>query len=479
MAENGTGYQHIALVTGAGGGIGFEVCRQLAERGMTVILTARNPEKAEAAAKEPADKGLDVRPVTLDVSDDESARRLASEIENEFGRLDVLINNAAAFVDWTETALTADLEAAHAVFETNLFGAWRASQAFVPLLRRSEHGRIVNVFSGAGSHGEEQFRLTTGGGAVASYGISKAAVNALTAKLAAELEGTGILVNSVCPGLTATAPGMEEMGARPVPEGRRERGVGCHPPRRRPGRRFLPRRRAATLVGVADRILTLRELNRATLARQMLLEREQLPVLEAVERLAGLQAQVPNPPYVGLWTRLRGFLRDDLTRKMEERRIVRAAMMRSTLHLVTAEDHRCFRPTIQPALTRALGAFFGKRAKELDIEKLVEAARPFIEEEPRSTGELRSLLAEVESDEEPGGDGLRRADVPAARPGAARRYVGQRQPDVLHHRLLLARRGWAHGEPARTALPVPGGLRSGDRDGLPGLVRHDAAQEAG
>ena len=219
LQDNSQDNPRVALVTGAGKGIGFEVCRQLAGRGMIVLLTTRTPEKSEAAAAELLGEGLDVRPATLDVSDDESLRRLAEEIESEFGRLDVLISNAAAYVDWTETALTADLDAAHQVFETNLFGAWRASQAFVPLVQKSDHGLIVNVSSGAGSHGDSQFGLTTGGGAVASYGISKAAINALTSKLAAELEDTGVLVNSVCPGLTATAPGMEEMGARPVPEG--------------------------------------------------------------------------------------------------------------------------------------------------------------------------------------------------------------------------------------------------------------------
>lgn len=89
----------------------------------------------------------------------------------------------------------------------------------MPLIKGSRHGRIVNVASGAGSHGESNFGLTTGGGSAATYSISKAALNALTAKLAAELDGEGVLVNSVDPGLTATAPGMEEMGARPIPEG--------------------------------------------------------------------------------------------------------------------------------------------------------------------------------------------------------------------------------------------------------------------
>lgn len=140
-------------------------------------------------------------------------------MELEFGRIDILANNAAAFVDWSEKSTSADLNAANVVLETNLFGAWRTTQVMVPLIRKSEHGRIVFVSSGAGSHGDQQFGLTTNNGSVASYGISKAALHALMSKFAAELEGTGILVNAVCPGLTATAPGMEAMGARPVAEG--------------------------------------------------------------------------------------------------------------------------------------------------------------------------------------------------------------------------------------------------------------------
>ncbi len=165
------------------------------------------------------DEGLGVRSGTLDVTDDDSVRRLVAEIEQSFGRLDVLVNNAAAFVDWNETALSADLQAAQHVFAINLFGTWRACQQFVPLLRKSAHPQMVIVSSGSGSHGDQQFGLTTNRGSVASYGISKAAVNALTAKLAAELNGSGILVNAVYPGLTATASGMEAMGARPVSEG--------------------------------------------------------------------------------------------------------------------------------------------------------------------------------------------------------------------------------------------------------------------
>ncbi len=209
----------IALVTGSSHGIGLEVCRQLSKHGMTVILTARELEKAQVAVQPLIAEKLDVRPFALDVTQDESVHQLAAALERDFGRVDVLVNNAAAFVDWSEKATTADLKASHALLETNLYGTWRVTQIMLPLIRKSKHGRIVNVSSGAGSHGDQQFGLTTGHGSVASYGISKAAINALTSKFAAELEGTGILVNSACPGLTATAPGMEAMGARPVNQG--------------------------------------------------------------------------------------------------------------------------------------------------------------------------------------------------------------------------------------------------------------------
>jgi NAD(P)-dependent dehydrogenase (short-subunit alcohol dehydrogenase family) len=221
MAETIGANAQVALVTGVGraAGIGFEVCRQLAQQGMTVLLTARDLAKAEASAGQLAGEGLRVQPYALDITQEQSVRQLAQEIEREFGRLDVLINNAGAYVDGSEAATTADLHAVMTVLEINLLGAWRTSQILLPLLRQSEHGRIVNVSSGAGSHGDQQFGLTTSRGAVASYGVSKAALNALTAKFAAELEGSGILVNAVCPGLTATAPGMEAMGARPVADG--------------------------------------------------------------------------------------------------------------------------------------------------------------------------------------------------------------------------------------------------------------------
>lgn len=152
---------------------------------------------------------------------------------------------------------------------------------------------------------------------------------------------------------------------------------------------------------VAERVLTLRELNRATLARQMLLERASFPAADAVARLAGLQAQVSKPPYIGLWTRLADFRREELEDLLRQRRVVRATLMRSTLHLATAEDYPRFRPALQPVLTRALHAAFGQRARRLDVDRLVVEARPFLEEQPRSLAELREYLAGVEPGEAP------------------------------------------------------------------------------
>jgi len=154
-------------------------------------------------------------------------------------------------------------------------------------------------------------------------------------------------------------------------------------------------------VSAPDRVLTLRELNRATLARQMLLDRQTIPVLDAVGRLAGLQAQVTSPPYVGLWTRLKDFRREDLTRLMEEKQVVRATLMRATLHLMTAEDYLLLRPALQPALTRSMNSIAGKRLDGLDVDRLVGVAREYFEREPHPFADLRPLLSELEPDRDP------------------------------------------------------------------------------
>ncbi len=147
--------------------------------------------------------------------------------------------------------------------------------------------------------------------------------------------------------------------------------------------------------------LTLRELNRATLARQLLLKREALPVREVVEQVVGLQAQVISPPFIGLWTRLENFRRADLISQLEQRQVVRATLMRSTIHLVSGDDYLLLRPPLQPALNRALYAFFGSRARSLDLARIIEAAYPFFKEKPRTFSELRALLSSLEPDQEP------------------------------------------------------------------------------
>jgi hypothetical protein len=146
---------------------------------------------------------------------------------------------------------------------------------------------------------------------------------------------------------------------------------------------------------MTDRILGLRELNRATLARQMLLEREAVPVGAAVERLVGLQAQLALPPYVGLWTRLRDFDRSHLASAIERREIVKATFLRATLHLVTAEDYARFRTTLRPVLEGASGAIAKQRGADFDVEELLGAARRYIGERPRTFAEISAMLADL------------------------------------------------------------------------------------
>lgn len=200
----------VAVVTGANRGIGLEVCRQLAERGYVAILGARDEAKGAEAAARFASAG-EVIARQLDVTDDASVGRLRDWLEERFGRVDVLVNNAAIHYDNWQRASTADLAYVGQTLETNLLGAWRVTEALLPLVRRSRHGRIVNVSSEAGALAALEY-----GGAPA-YAVSKAALNAFTRILAAELQGNGILVNAVCPGWVATD--MGGAGGRPVSEG--------------------------------------------------------------------------------------------------------------------------------------------------------------------------------------------------------------------------------------------------------------------
>ena len=205
MVENG----RVALVSGGNRGIGLEICRQLAERGLTVVLGSRDEDRGREAAE-----GLPGNVVArqLDVSDGESVDRLAAFVEETFGRLDVLVNNAGVSNDGGQSGVDADLGRVREALEANLFGAWRLCEAAVPLMRRGGYGRIVNVSSGMGA-------LEGMGGGSPGYRVSKTALNALTRILSSELRGSGILVNSVCPGWVRTdmggfgAPRTVEEGA--------------------------------------------------------------------------------------------------------------------------------------------------------------------------------------------------------------------------------------------------------------------------
>jgi NAD(P)-dependent dehydrogenase (short-subunit alcohol dehydrogenase family) len=168
-----------------------------------VLLGARDPAKGARAAGQ---IGGGVSALQLDVADRESVRAATAGLD----RLDVLVNNAAILYDTWQRGIDADLDQVREALDTNLLGAWRVTQAVLPLLRASPAGRIVNVSSGAGA-------LTDMGGGTPAYRTSKAALNALTRVLAADLRGDGILVNAVCPGWVATD--MGGAGGRPVQDG--------------------------------------------------------------------------------------------------------------------------------------------------------------------------------------------------------------------------------------------------------------------
>jgi hypothetical protein len=142
-------------------------------------------------------------------------------------------------------------------------------------------------------------------------------------------------------------------------------------------------------------VLTRRALNRATLARQLLLERSAMSAYEAVSHLVGMQAQAPNPPYIGLWTRLRDFGHADLSELMLSREVVRIGVMRGTIHLVTDEDCLMLRPLVQPVLDRWFATSYAKRLPGVDHAELAATARTLVEDKPRTFAELGALLGEV------------------------------------------------------------------------------------
>ncbi len=220
----------VALVTGANKGIGLQIAKDLAARGFTVLVGSRNLEHGETAAKS---VGADARGLQLDVTNQSSIGAAAERIRNEFGRLDVLVNNAAVShagkpgrpleeIGKSGRASVASLDEVRTVFETNVFGVIAVTQAMLPLLREAPAGRIVNVSNSSGSltmnaNPANSHRAMFG----VVYSPSKTALNAVTLAFALELESTGIKVNAACPGFTATDLNNFE-GTRTVEQAARE-----------------------------------------------------------------------------------------------------------------------------------------------------------------------------------------------------------------------------------------------------------------
>jgi NAD(P)-dependent dehydrogenase (short-subunit alcohol dehydrogenase family) len=208
----------IALVTGANKGIGLEIARQFGARGFTVLAGARDEERGLAAERELRAGGLDARFVSLDVTLEASVREAADWIEREYGRLDILVNNAG--IARGNPASQTDLDAMHEVYEVNVFGAIRVTNAMLPLLRRAPAARIVNVSSEVGSISSMTDPASPLAQMPASlaYPSSKAALNMITALYAKELRDTPVKVNAANPGYTKTDLNRNS-GFRSVTEG--------------------------------------------------------------------------------------------------------------------------------------------------------------------------------------------------------------------------------------------------------------------
>ena len=195
-----------ALVTGANKSIGFEVARQLAQKGVYVYLGSRNLENGIAAVNKLKAEGLsNVEAIQLDVTDDESVKNARTEIGKKIKALDILINNAGIYGGYPQAALESTIDQFKTAYDANVYGVVRVTQAFIDLLKKSSEPRIVNVSSSQGSitlHSDPSYRYYDYKGAV--YLSSKSAMNMYTVVLAYELRDSNFKVNAVCPGYTKT-----------------------------------------------------------------------------------------------------------------------------------------------------------------------------------------------------------------------------------------------------------------------------------
>ena len=190
----------IAVVTGGNRGIGFQVCRDIAKRGIKVLLTARNSEKGMESAEILQSEGLDVTFYELDVSSAESIDTFYNRVAEEFGRIDVLVNNAAIIPDARSSGLSLEIQELQVSLETNVYGIILLSQKIITLMIKNNYGRIINMSSGMGQFADM-------GSGYLAYRISKTAVNTITKVLANETDSHNIQINSVDPGWVKTEMG--------------------------------------------------------------------------------------------------------------------------------------------------------------------------------------------------------------------------------------------------------------------------------
>ena len=210
--HNGMTSRKIAIVTGANRGIGHEIARQLLKEDLVVVVGARDKVKCERAVASLKNGGANVDAHPLDVSDTRSVKRFIAYVEKQHGAPSVLVNNAGVFPEsFDSKVVETPTSTWRETFETNLFGAVRMCREVVPLMQKLRFGRIVNMSSGMG-------QLHKMGAGAAAYRTSKAALNAFTRTLAAEVAGSGILVNSMSPGWVRTDMGGEN-APRSVEEG--------------------------------------------------------------------------------------------------------------------------------------------------------------------------------------------------------------------------------------------------------------------
>jgi NAD(P)-dependent dehydrogenase (short-subunit alcohol dehydrogenase family) len=202
----------VALITGANKGIGFEIGRQLAGKGITVVVGARSEERGHTASNHLRNAGMDVHFQRVDVTDEGSISSAVANIKEKFSHLDILVNNAGIMIDDQEkTMMNLNLDTLKATLMTNAFGPFLLCQACIPLMRENNYGRIVNMASTLGSLTDiTDPESLYGGVEVPAYRISKAFLNAITALFAKVTRGSNILINSACPGWVRTDMGGEQ-----------------------------------------------------------------------------------------------------------------------------------------------------------------------------------------------------------------------------------------------------------------------------